>query len=191
LDLFDTIGTLIGVASEANLLRDGNLPRAEKALLSDAIGTAVGAICGTSTITSYVESAAGVASGARTGLANLSTAFLFIIALFFYPLIKMIGGGVQSGGLTYYPSIAPVLILVGVYMIKGVKKIPWENLNESIPAFMTIIFIPFSFRITEGIALGFISFTILQLIAGKSKEIPMLMWIISAVFLIRYIFLNV
>ncbi len=192
LDLFDTIGTLIGVASEANLLKDGKLPRAEKALLSDAVGTTFGAICGTSTVTSYVESAAGVASGARTGMANIITAALFLIALFFYPLINMIGGGVETAdGLRYYPTIAPILILVGVYMIKGVRKIPWDNLLESIPAFMTLIFIPFSFRITEGIAIGFISYTVLNTFAGKAKKIPFLMWVFTVIFLLRYIFTDV
>jgi AGZA family xanthine/uracil permease-like MFS transporter len=192
LDLFDTIGTLIGVASEANLLKDGKLPRAEKALLSDAIGTTFGAICGTSTVTSYVESAAGVASGARTGMANLFTAALFLVALFFYPLIRMIGGGVETAnGLIYYPTISPILILVGIYMIKGVRKIPWDNLTQSIPAFITLIFIPFSFRITEGIALGFISYTVLHVSAGKAKEIPFLMWIFSVVFLLRYVFMDI
>ena len=191
LDLFDTIGTLIGVASEADLLKDGKLPRAKNALLADAIGTVIGAICGTSTVTSYVESAAGVASGARTGLANVFTAALFIIALFFYPLIQMIGGGVEiSEGVRHYPAIAPILVLVGTYMIKGVRKIPWDDLSESIPAFITIIFIPFSFRITEGIAFGFISYTLLKLFAGKGKEVPLLMWIFAVIFLLRYIFIG-
>ncbi len=191
LDLFDTIGTLIGVASEADLLKDGKLPRAKNALLADAIGTVIGAICGTSTVTSYVESAAGVASGARTGLANVFTAALFIIALFFYPLIQMIGGGVEiSEGVRHYPAIAPILVLVGTYMIKGVRKIPWDDLSESIPAFITIIFIPFSFRITEGIAFGFISYTLLKLFAGKGREVPLLMWIFAVIFLLRYIFIG-
>jgi len=191
LDLFDTIGTLIGVASEADLLKNGKLPRAKKALLSDAIGTVVGAICGTSTVTSYVESAAGVASGARTGLANIFTALLFIIALFFYPLIKMIGGGIEvSEGVLHYPAIAPILILVGTYMIKGVRLIPWDDLSESIPAFITIIIIPFSFRITEGIAFGFISYVLLKVFAGKSRDVPVLMWIFALIFVLRYIFIG-
>jgi AGZA family xanthine/uracil permease-like MFS transporter len=191
LDLFDTIGTLIGVATEADLLRNGKLPRAKKALLSDAIGTVVGALCGTSTVTSYVESAAGVASGARTGLANIFTALLFIIALFFYPLIQMIGGGVDVGeGVRHYPVIAPILILVGTYMIKGVRLIPWDDLSESIPAFITIIIIPFSFRITEGIAFGFISYALLKLFSGKMREVPLLMWIFAVIFVLRYIFIG-
>jgi len=191
LDLFDTIGTLIGVASEADLLKNGKLPRAKKALLSDAIGTVIGAICGTSTVTCYVESAAGVASGARTGLANVFTAMLFIVALFFYPLIQTIGGGVDVGeGVRHYPAIAPILILVGTYMIKGVIKIPWDDLSESIPAFITIIFIPFSFRITEGIAFGFISYVLLKLFAGKAREVPTLLYIFAVIFILRYIFIG-
>ena len=191
LDLFDTIGTLIGVASEANLLENGKLPRAEKALLSDAIGTVIGSLCGTSTVTSYVESAAGVASGARSGLASMFTAGLFLLALFFYPVIQMIGGGIEvSDGVRYYPAIAPVLILVGIYMIKGVRKIAWNDLSESIPAFITIIFIPFSLRITEGIAFGFISYALLKFFAGKRKQVPVLMWIFALIFLLRYIFIK-
>jgi AGZA family xanthine/uracil permease-like MFS transporter len=191
LDLFDTIGTLIGVAGEAGLIKNGKLPRAEKALFSDAVGTVVGAILGTSTITSYVESAAGVASGARSGLANMFTAMFFVAALFFYPLIQMIGGGVPSSdGVTYYPTIAPVLIIVGIYLIQGIRKINWEDFTESIPAFITLIIIPFSFRITEGIAFGFISYSLLNLFAGKAKKVSILMWIFALIFLLRYIFLE-
>ena len=191
LDLFDTIGTLVAVAGEAGLLKNGKLPRAEKALLSDAIGTVFGAVCGTSTVTSYVESAAGVASGARSGFATLVTAFWFIMALFFYPLIKMVGGGVQSAeGITYYPTIAPVLILVGIYMIKGIREIEWEDLSESIPAFITIIFIPFSFRITEGIAFGFISYVLVKVVAGKYRQVHPMMWVIAVVFLLRYVLIG-
>ena len=189
LDLFDTIGTLIGVAGEAGFLKNGKLPGAEKALLSDAIGTVVGALLGTSTVTSYVESASGVASGARSGLATIFTALLFVLAIFLYPLIAMIGGGVEiSEGLRSYPTVAPILILVGVYMIKSVKKIPWEDLSESIPSFITIIFILFSFRITEGIALGFISYSLLKLFSGRVKEVPWMMWLFTIIFILRYMF---
>lgn len=189
LDLFDTIGTLVGVASEAGFLEDGKLPRAEKALFSDAIGTVIGASLGTSTITSYVESTTGVASGARSGLANLFTAFFFILAIFVYPLIQMIGGGVEtSKGILLYPSVAPVLILVGIYMIKSIRFIPWDDLSESIPAFITLVFIPFSFRITEGIALGFISYTILKFFQGNARKVPFLVWMFAIIFLLRYLF---
>ncbi len=192
LDLFDTIGTLIGVASEANLLKNGKLPRAEKALFSDAAGTVVGALLGTSTVTSYVESAAGVASGARSGLANIFTAVLLILAIFCYPLIRMISGGVEvSSGVMSYPTVAPILILIGVYMIRSIKNIPWDDFSESIPAFITIIFIIFSFRITEGIAMGFIAYTLLKLFSGQIKQIPAMMWVFTIIFLLRYIFIGV
>ncbi len=173
LAMFDTIGTLVGVANQAGFLVDGKLPRAEKALFSDAVGTIIGALGGTSTITAYIESASGVASGARTGLANIFTGILFILALFFYPLIQMIAGEVKTeSGLILHPCIAPVLILVGIYMMKSVRHIPWEDFSESIPAFLTMIFIPFSFRITEGIAIGFISYVILKTVKGEMKKIP-------------------
>ena len=192
LDLFDTIGTLIGVAGPAGMLKNGNLPGAEKALLADAIGTVAGALLGTSTVTSYVESAAGVASGARTGLANMVTAGFFLLAIFLYPLVAMVGSAVEMGeGIRTYPTIAPVLILVGVFMIRSIGKIKWEDLSESIPAFLTIVFILFSFRITEGIALGFIAFVILKLFSGKVREIPLMLWIFSVIFILRYAFMMI
>jgi AGZA family xanthine/uracil permease-like MFS transporter len=190
LDLFDTIGTLIGVADEAGFLKNGKLPRAEKALFSDAVATVFGALIGTSTVTSYIESASGVAAGARTGLANIFTAILFILAIFFSPLIQTIAGGVEvSEGIVRYPTIAPVLILVGIYMFKNIKKINWQDFSESVPAFMTIIIIPFAFRITEGIAFGFIFYTVLKLFTGRFKEVPFLIWIFAFIFVLRYIFL--
>jgi AGZA family xanthine/uracil permease-like MFS transporter len=192
LDLFDTIGTLIGIASEAGFLENGKLPRAEKALFSDALGTMVGAICGTSTVTSYIESASGVASGAKTGLANIFTASFFILAIFLYPLIKMVGGGIQGAeNIILRPTIAPVLILIGIYMIKNVRNIPWDDLSEGIPAFMTIVIIAFSFIPTEGIAFGFISYSFLKLIKGEAKKVPFVLWIFAIIFLLRYLFFEI
>jgi AGZA family xanthine/uracil permease-like MFS transporter len=192
LDLFDTIGTLVGIASEAGFLKNGKLPRAEKALFSDAFGTIAGAICGTSTVTSYIESASGVASGARSGLANMFTAAFFILAVFFYPVIKMVGGGVEeTGTIILRPTIAPVLILIGIYMIKNVKNILWEDLSEGIPAFMTIVIIAFSFIPTEGIAFGFISYSFLKLIKGEAKKVPFILWIFAIIFLLRYLFFEI
>jgi AGZA family xanthine/uracil permease-like MFS transporter len=192
LDLFDTIGTLIGIASEAGFLENGKLPRAEKALFSDALGTMVGAICGTSTVTSYIESASGVASGAKTGLANIFTASFFILAIFLYPLIKMVGGGIQEAeNIILRPTIAPVLILIGIYMIKNVRNIPWDDLSEGIPAFMTIVIIAFSFIPTEGIAFGFISYSFLKLIKGEAKKVPLVLWIFAIIFLLRYLFFEI
>jgi AGZA family xanthine/uracil permease-like MFS transporter len=187
LDLFDTIGTLVGIASEAGFLKNGKLPRAEKALFSDALGSITGAIFGTSTVTSYIESASGVASGARSGLANIFTAGFFVIAIFLYPLIKMVGGDVEGADeLVRRPTIAPVLILIGIYMIKNIRNIHWEDLSEAIPAFLTIVIIAFSFTPTEGIAFGFISYSFLKLIKGEIKKVPVLLWLFAIIFLLRY-----
>ncbi len=193
LDLFDTVGTLIGVSQEAGLLRpDGSLPRASRALLSDAIGTVVGAVTGTSTVSSYVESAAGISTGARTGLANLVTGALFLAALFFAPLVKMVGGGIPSpdGGLTLYPVIAPALIIVGVFMLKNVARILWDDITEAVPAFLTIIIIPLTFSITEGIAFGFIAYTLLKTVRGGLREVHPLISVFALLFLLRYAFLS-
>lgn len=191
LDLFDTVGTLIGVSQQAGLLKeDGTLPRARQALLSDAVGTCAGALLGTSTVTSYIESAAGVTAGARTGLANLVTGTLFLLAIFFSPLVKMIGGGIQYGeGLHLYPVVAPALIIVGCFMLKNVSHIDWDDFGEAIPAFLTILVMPLTFSITEGIAFGFISYTLLKTVRGKLKEVPLLISVFSILFVLRYIFL--
>jgi len=191
LDLFDTVGTLIGVTQEAGLLApDGSLPRARWALLSDAVGTTAGALLGTSTVTSYIESASGVSAGARTGLANMLTGTLFLLAIFFTPLVKMIGGGMDSGeGLVLYPVVAPALIMVGCLMLRSVKRIDWDEMSEAIPAFLTILIMPLTFSITEGIAFGFISYTLLKAVEGRFKEVPALISIFAMLFVLRYIFL--
>lgn len=190
LDLFDTVGTLIGVSEEANLMVDGKLPRARQALLADAIGTVTGALLGTSTITSYIESTTGIAEGGRTGLANMVTAGLMLLSLFFFPLVKMIGGGYQTPeGTTLYPVIAPALIIIGAIIIKAVRKIPWEDYSEAIPAFLTLFIMPLTFSITEGIAWGFISYSILKIIQGKANEVNWLLHTLSVLFILRYIFL--
>jgi AGZA family xanthine/uracil permease-like MFS transporter len=187
LDLFDTIGTLIGVAGEAGLMVDGKLPRAEKALLADAVGTVFGALLGTSTVTSYVESAAGVSGGARTGLANMFTALLFILALFFSPLIAMVGSGIElSNGVVLRPTVAPVLILIGIYMFRNLRHVNWQDFSVSIPVFLTVLTITFSFSPTEGIGFGFISYTLLKLVTGRIREVPLLLRIFAVVFLIKY-----
>jgi AGZA family xanthine/uracil permease-like MFS transporter len=191
LDLFDTVGTLTGVSQEAGFLDSkGSLPRARRALAADAIGTVVGSIFGTSTVTSYVESAAGIKSGARTGFASVVTGLLFLLALFFSPLLKMVGGGFQYGdGLRLYPVIAPALIVVGCLLVKGVRQIEWDDFAEAFPAFLTIIVMPLTFSITEGIAFGFISYTLLKLISGKIREVPLLISVFALLFVLRYAFL--
>lgn len=188
LALFDSVGTLVGVASQAGLMRGGTLPRAKQALLSDAIGTVAGAGLGTSTVTAYIESATGVAAGGRTGLANCVTALLFLLALPFYPLVQMIGGGYQTPeGKVLYPVIAPALIVVGTMMMKGVREVPWDDMSEAIPAFLTIVLMPLAFSITEGIAFGFISYSLLKVASGRAREAHWLVHLFAVLFVIRYV----
>lgn len=181
-DMFDTLGTLIGVASKADMLdEDGKLPRIKPALLSDAIATSVGAIFGTSTTTTYVESASGVTEGGRTGLTAVVTGLLFLLALIFSPLFLTI------------PSfaVAPALIIVGFYMMGAVVKINFEDMSDAIPAFLCIVAMPLAYSISEGIAIGVISWTLINLITGKAKEkkISVVMYILTVLFILKYIFL--
>lgn len=187
LDLFDTIGTLIGVSGQAGFLKDGRLPRADQAMFSDAVGTVSGALLGTSTVTTYIESAAGVVQGARTGLANMFTAFLFLVALFFSPLAAMISGLYEYEGLHLRPVIAPPLIIVGFLMMTCVSRIKWDDFTEAIPAFLAIIIMPMTLNITEGIAFGFISYSLLKLVSGKGKEVHGIIYLFTLLFVLRYI----
>ena len=190
-DMFDTIGTLIGVSSQAGFLRHGKLPRATQALLSDSVGTMVGATMGTSTVTSYIESAAGVAEGARTGLANVVTALLFVAAFFFAPLAQMFGSGVAAGSTgPLYPVTAPALIVVGFLMMSNVGKIKWRQTTEGIPAFLTIILMPLTFSISHGLAIGFISYPLLKAVSGQARQVHWLVYVLAALFLLRYVFLR-
>jgi adenine/guanine/hypoxanthine permease len=187
LALFDSVGTLVGVASQAGLMRGGTLPRARPALLADAIGTVVGAMLGTSTVTAYIESSTGVAAGGRTGLANVVTASLFFLSLFFFPLVRMIGGGYAAGdGLTLYPVIAPALVLVGTMMMPGVKAIAWDDPTEAIPAFLTIVIMPLTVSITDGIAFGMIAYAVLKIATGRRREAHALVYVFAVLFLLRY-----
>jgi len=191
LDLFDTIGTLIGVSEQAGFIREGKLPRARQALLSDAAGTVTGALLGTSTVTSYIESAAGVAEGGRTGLSNMVTAALMLMALFFYPLAKMIGGGYElASGVRLYPVIAPALIVVGSMMLKQVRRIEWDDPTEALPAFLSLIVMPLTFSITEGIAFGFISYSFLKILTGQARKVNWIVHLFAFLFLLRYLFLR-
>mgnify|MGYP002589554820 CR=1 FL=1 len=181
-DMFDTLGTLIGVASKADMLdNDGKLPKIKGALLSDAVGTTVGAMCGTSTVTTFVESASGVAEGGRTGLTSLVSAVLFALSLFLSPIFLAI------------PSFAtaPALIVVGFLMLTSVTKIDFDDLTEAIPAFIAIIAMPFLYSISEGIALGVISYVIINVCTGKAKDkkISPLMYALAVIFVLKYVFL--
>jgi adenine/guanine/hypoxanthine permease len=190
LALFDSIGTLVGVGSQAGLMRDGTLPRARQALLADAIGTVAGAALGTSTVTAYIESGAGVSAGGRTGLTSLVTAALFVLSIFFYPIVRTIGGGYASGTTTLYPTIAAPLILVGTMMIGGVREIDWRDPTEAIPAFLTLVMMPLAVSITEGVAFGLVSFALLKLATGRRREADVLVYLFAALLLARYIFLR-
>ncbi|RLE08906.1 MAG: NCS2 family permease [Candidatus Aminicenantes bacterium] len=187
LDLFDTVGTLIGVSEPAGFIKQGRLPRANQAMLADAFGTVSGALLGTSTVTSYIESATGIAQGARTGLANIFTSFFFLVALFFSPLAEMFGGEYIGNGQTLHPVIAPPLIIVGYLMMKGVARIPWDDITEAIPAFLTLVIMPMTVSITEGIAFGFISYSLLKLLTGRGKQVHWVIYLFTVLFIVRYL----
>ncbi len=190
LDLFDTIGTLIGVAERGDLLKDGKLPKANRALMTDAVGTVSGTLLGTSTVTAYIESTTGITAGARTGLAAIVTGLLFLAAIFFSPLVELIGGAVMVGEVALHPFVAPVLILVGAFMMRCVRKIDWDDMTESIPAFLTMVVMAFSINITEGIAFGFIAYALLKIITGRFGEAHWILHLCALAFILRYIFLT-
>lgn len=179
-DMFDTIGTLVGVATKANMLDENEkLPRIKPALLADAIATLVGAVFGTSTTTTYVESSAGVGEGARTGLASVVTGFLFLLAILFAPVFTAIPGF----------ATAPALIFVGFLMVMAVAEIKFDDLTESIPAYLCLVAMPLMYSISEGIAIGVISYVIINVCCGKAKKVTPLMYILMVLFICKYIFL--
>jgi AGZA family xanthine/uracil permease-like MFS transporter len=179
-DLFDNVGTLVGVCEQGNFLRDGKLPRASRALLADAFGTIVGAIAGTSTVTSYIESAAGVAAGAQTGLGNLVIAAGFGVAMFCAPVVAAIPAY----------ATAPALILVGALMCGSVARVHWDDFTEAFPAFLTLVATPLTFSIATGLSLGVLSYSLVKLGSGKYRDISPLIWVLSVLFLLRYVFLG-
>ncbi len=175
-DMFDTVGTLIGVSTKANMLdKDGKIPNVKQALFADAVGTTFGAILGTSTVTTYVESASGVAEGGRTGLTALSTAALFALALIFAPIFLMIPPA----------ALSPVLIIVGLFMMSPVKKINLEDFTEAIPAFLTIILMPLTYSIADGIIFGLLAYVLLKVFTGKFNSVSILMYILAILFVIK------
>ena len=190
LDLFDTVGTLVGVGEQGGFMVDGKLPKARQALLSDAVATSAGALLGTSTVTSYIESASGISAGGRTGLTSIVTAVLMLAALFFNPLIKMVGAGYPIGENTFlYPIVAPALIIVGSLMLKNVISIDWDDVTESLPAFLTLLLMPLTISITEGIAFGFISYALLKLVTRQGRQVHWLIYLFAVLFVARYIWL--
>lgn len=179
-DMFDTIGTLIGVSDKAGMLdKDGKLPRVKQALLADAIATSAGAVLGTSTTTTFVESSAGVGAGARTGLASVTTGFMFLLAIFFAPVFTAIPGF----------ATAPALIFVGFLMVSAIVKIDFEDMSEAVPAYLCLIAMPLMYSIAEGIAVGVISYVVINLVCGKAKKITPLMYVLAVLFICKYIFL--
>ena len=179
-DLFDTLGTLIGCASRADMLDEkGRLPRVKGALLADACGTALGACLGTSTISTYVESSAGIVEGGRTGLTAVTTAIFFLVALFFSPLFLAVPGF----------ATAPALVIVGFLMMQQVAKIPWADITEAIPSFICIAVMPFAYSIAEGIAFGIISYTLLHVASGKFRNVTWLMYVLTVLFILKYAWL--
>jgi len=179
---FDTVGTLVGVAQQAGLMQDGRLPRARQAFVSDAVGTVAGAALGTSTVTSFIESATGVEQGGRTGLTALTVAGLFLAALFFSPIVKMLGG--------YAPITAPALVLVGGMMLRNVQHLAWDDYTELLPSFLVLVGIPLSYSIADGLALGFIAYPLLKLLGGKVREVRAVSWLVAAALLCYFVFLR-
>ncbi|MPQ44265.1 NCS2 family permease [Clostridium tarantellae] len=178
MDMFDTIGTLVGVATKAKMLdKNGKVPNIKKALFADAIGTTLGACLGTSTVSTFVESASGVAEGGRTGLTAVSTAFMFLLALFFAPLFSVITPAVTTSA----------LVLVGLFMIEPIKEINLTDYTEAIPAFLTIIMMPFAYSISDGIVFGVISYIVLKIFSGKYKEISLTTIIIGIIFILKFL----
>jgi len=168
----------VGTAEKAGFLdKDGKLPRGDKAMLADAIATAVGAVLGTSTVTTYVESTAGVSEGGRTGLTSMTTGVLFLVSLVLAPLLGLVPGA----------ATAPILIVVGIMMVSSLKDIRWGDMTEAIPCFVTVVMMPFAYSISDGIGLGFIFYTLVKLFTGKFKEVHPVLLIFSLIFVVRYV----
>lgn len=178
-DLFDNVGTLVGVCEQAGFIKDGKIPRVGRVLMADSVGTIFGALTGTSTVTSYIESAAGVAAGARTGLSNIAVAALFLLAMFCSPLATAIP--------PY--ATAPALILVGVLMSQSLAFVKWHDFTDAMPAFITMLATTLAFSIATGLSLGLISYTVVKVAAGKFQQINALIWILTGLFILRYVYL--
>ena len=178
-DLFDNVGTLLGVCEQGGFVKDGKIPRVGQALVSDGVGTIFGALTGTSTVTSYIESAAGVAAGARTGLSNVFVAGLFLLATFCAPLAAAIPGY----------ATAPALILVGALMTESIGRVVWKDFTEAIPAFVTLLATPLTFSIATGLSLGLISYTLVKVAAGRFREVSIVIWVLTVLFVLRYVYL--
>jgi len=191
LDLFDTVGSLLGLGKQSGLMRDGQLPRAKGAFFADAVGTTLGSLLGTSTVTVYIESASGIAAGGRTGLTAVVTGLCLLTGLVCAPLIATIGGGVPVGaeGAVHYPVIAPVLVLIGSMMMGALKEVDWGDPARAIPAFLTLLIMPLSFSITDGIAWGCIAASVIALGTGRPRSVPLLVHAFTVLFILRYLYM--
>ena len=179
-DMFDTIGTLVGVTTKANMVDEkGNPKRLNQAFMADAVGTVAGALLGTSTVTTYVESASGVAQGGRSGLTAFSVAVCFALAMFFAPLFTAIPGS----------AVCPALVIVGLFMLSPIKDIPLDDMSEAIPAYLTMILMPVTYSISNGILLGLISYVVLNICSGKAKKVSWFMAVLALLFVLKFIFL--
>ena len=182
MDVFDTMGTLIGVGEQAGFIVNNKLPRARQALLADATGTVIGACCGTSTVTSFIESAAGVEAGGRTGLVGLVVAAFFLLALFFSPIVAMIG--------SYAPITAPALVVVGFMMMQNLRKIDWNDYSEAVPAFLIALGIPLAYSIADGLAFGFITYPIIKVLSGRMRDVRWPMVVVCVILLMYFVMIR-
>ena len=178
-DLFDNVGTLVGVCEQGGFVKDGRIPRVGRVLLADGVGTVLGALTGTSTVTSYIESAAGVAAGARTGLSNVFVALLFLMAMFFSPI---------AGAIPAFAT-SPALILVGALMTQSISHVAWDDFTEAFPAFLTMLTMPLTFSIATGLSLGVIGYTVVKVGTGRYREVSIVLWILTLLFILRYVYL--
>ena len=179
IDMFDTIGTLVGVSTKAGMIKDGKVPRLRKAFMADALGTTFGALLGSSTVTTYVESASGVAQGGRSGLTAFTTAICFAVALLFAPIFLAIPGA----------ATCPVLVIVGLFMLSPIKDIDFDDYSESIPAFICLIIMPLTYSISDGILIGIISYVLLNLLSRKYRKLTPAMYVLAVLFVLKYIFI--
>ena len=173
------MGTLVGVCEQAGFVKDGRIPRVGRVLLADGVGTILGSLTGTSTVTSYIESAAGIAAGARTGLSSVVVAALFLVAAFFAPVAVAIPGF----------ATAPALVLVGALMMQSLARIVWSDFSDAFPAFLTMLAMPLTFSIATGLSLGVIAYSMVKVAAGKSREVSPVLWILTIIFLLRFLYL--
>jgi len=178
-DLFDNVGTLVGVCEQGGFVKDGRIPRVGRVLLADGVGTVFGALTGTSTVTSYIESAAGVAAGARTGLSNVFVALLFLMAMFFSPI---------AGAIPAFAT-SPALILVGALMTQSISHVAWDDFTEAFPAFLTMLTMPLTFSIATGLSLGVIGYTVVKVGTGRHRDVSIVLWILTLLFILRYVYL--